>query len=135
MPPAIWSRVQRFYVEPLRAFGLLSGVWLVPSGRSCYRPVEYERTRGRSGRSQHTFPPGSRGACDLVRADGGSMAEVLPAIRASLPFPSVAWYPANGFVHVDYLRRKNRPGRSLYLCASPVSVWRFSLTLPEISTT
>jgi hypothetical protein len=134
-PQAVWERIQRHYIEPLRAFGQRTGVYLVPSARSCYRSRSYELARGRSGTSWHTFPPASRGACDLVRADGGPMSDVMPAVRGFLPFPSIAWYPANGFIHVDYHVRRKRPGRSLYLCKSPVSEWVFSVTLPEISAT
>jgi hypothetical protein len=134
MPAAIWDRVQRFYIEPLRAFGKAHGVWLVPSARSCYRSPEHELKRGRSGTSMHCFPPGTRGACDLVTVDGTAISGHLPTIKAFAPFNRIAWYPANGFIHVDYGERSVRKGRTYYMCASPVSAWRFIATLPPLNT-
>lgn len=131
-PPRVWKMIQEHYIAPLLAFGKAHGVYLVPSMRSCYRSPEYERKKGRAGSSYHCFPPGTRGACDLVRADGGSMADALDLFKASLPFPRIAWYPANGFIHVDYGERSGRKGRNLYLCKSPSSLWVHAFTLPDI---
>lgn len=127
MPAELWPVIGSAYVAPLLQLCSVHGIALVPSVRSCYRPMEYELSRGRNGRSLHCFPQGSLGACDIRRADGGKIEEVIDVVIDRCPFRRIALYPAQGFIHVDYggdqLRDSSR--RSLWLCDGPLSRWRF----------
>jgi hypothetical protein len=133
-PPRVWDIIRGAYVEPLRYLRDVHGVELVPSGRSCYRPKGWELAKGRKGTSLHTFPAGSRGACDLIMRGGGKITErALHVLKLHAPFARICHYPNNGFVHVDYGGRGTRPGRSFYVCASPAGAWRFVCDLSPVS--
>ena len=127
-PPHVWDIIQANYIPALRKLLELHGVALVPSGRSCYRPVTWERAKGRNGRSFHCFPVGSLGACDLVMAGGLPLnAAAVHALRMSSPFTRVCHYPNNGFAHVDFggPGARKRAGRSFYTCKAPTAPWVF----------
>jgi len=127
LPGDLWQLIKWRYVEPLRQLAIVQKVVLVPSARSCYRPKDYEREHGRSGNSLHCFPPGSFGACDIRRLDGGHIREVIDTVIERTPFRRIALYPGHGFIHVDYGDGEKRPGtrRSLWLCEGPLQPWVF----------
>lgn len=134
LPAYVWDIVSACYIPALRMVRDACGLVLVPSrprgsaGGSCYRPQEYERTRGRSGSSLHCFPGGSLGACDLVRAGQLPLTltdvDKLRAKARPVPFARMCWYPANGFVHVDYMGPGvTRRGRGFYTASGPAAPW------------
>jgi hypothetical protein len=83
----------------------------------------------------HCFPPGTRGACDLVKANGLPFSDGdLATIKARLPFARLCWYPNNGFLHVDYGERSARKGRSWFTCKASTAAWVFAVTLSDIKT-
>lgn len=113
------------YIIPLQTLWYTHGVGLVPSDRSCYRSVEYELSRGRSGRSLHTFPPDTKGACDLRLHNFARIEHVIDTVIEELPFRRIVYYPNNNFLHVDYGEKGRRSGdrRSLWVCAGPLQPW------------
>lgn len=113
------------YIIPLQTHWYLRGIALVPSAHSVYRPIPYEHSRGRSGNSLHTFPPGTRGAADLTMRDGSHVMHVIDQIVEELPFRRICLYKAHNFVHVDYGEKGRRSGerRSLWEAVGPGSVW------------
>lgn len=133
-PDALWPVIVAAYVDPLRELWRKTGIAMVPSARSCYRPADYEISRGRAGNSLHTFPPGSLGACDIRRLDGGQIEEVIDTVIEGTPFRRIALYPGQGFIHVDYGGDRLRSGsrRSLWLCRGPLQRWEYMSPLPGI---
>lgn len=123
--PEVWDRVVIFHLVPLLIFEECTGITLVPSRRSCYRSRAWELSHKRPGSSLHTFPAGSRGACDLVRADGKPITECTDEIVRWLPHRRIALYPRNGFAHVDYGDRSGllNQRRTLWHCSSPTAAW------------
>jgi hypothetical protein len=132
-PPDVWPRIERYHVRPLTTLWHAHGIALVPSGGSCYRPVEWEKAKGRSGGSLHTFPPGSRGACDLVLADGADIIGVMDHIIDSLPYRRLCYYPGHNFVHADYGDQDGQAAatRSMWIADGPGARWRRLYRLPE----
>lgn len=129
----IWDRIECYHIRPLTSLFHATGVPLVPSMRSCYRSRAYELSRGRSGSSLHTFPGATRGACDLLRADGVDVASVLDLLVERGPWRRICHYPNNGFIHVDYGDVQGRicDHRQLFTCSGPVLPWVRVRWLPE----
>ena len=63
---------------------------------SAYRPVWWEKTKGRSGESEHTFK--GKGAVDLTCSDLIKLLDELQHTK----FTRIAVYPGQNFVHCDY---------------------------------
>lgn len=90
--------------------GIRADLGIPMSVNAGYRSVEHERSRGRSGNSQHCYRPhefnGRRGATDLsfwyskhkTPQNFSDLAEVL----LSSPYKRLAWYPVGKFFHCDY---------------------------------
>jgi len=75
-------------------------VWI--SKNSCYRSEQYEKEKGRSGNSQHTFKDitdGKRGACDYT---AHNIDKLLQAIIEHSEYKRICYYPKSGFIHCDY---------------------------------
>lgn len=133
IPPHIWDTIRDHYITPCTRLFYHHRIALVPSARSCYRPESYERSRGRSGNSLHTFPPGTLGACDLTTASGSPIIHHLDTIVDHGPWRRICIYTAQNFAHVDYGDQGRRPGdrRSLWACTGPNEPWRLMSYLPE----
>lgn len=76
---------------------------------SGFRPVAWEKAKGRSGNSQHTFPtesPGNgRGAADYTLLGSKPIiALIATMIRQRVPYTRIALYPGTNhpFIHCDY---------------------------------
>lgn len=126
-PPEVWPVIRDAYIIPLQTFWYSSGIALVPSAHSVYRPIQYEHSRGRSGRSLHTFPAGTLGAADITTLDGTPVIHVIDRVIEELPFRRICLYRSNNFIHVDYGDHGARSGdrRSLWECAEPRAPWQF----------
>jgi hypothetical protein len=135
LPPRyVWDRIEAHHIRPLIRIYLSEGVALVPSMRSCYRSVAYELKKGRSGKSLHTFPAASRGACDLIRLDGVDVSSAIDLLVELGPWRRICYYRLQGFVHVDY---GDQDGglcgrRQLWECDGGSAPWRFASWLPEV---
>ena len=133
IPPVHITRtIYQLYFKVLLQLADQYDIDLVPSLNSCYRSYAYEIKRGRSGSSLHTFPAGTGGACDLVRSTGPIDQDALHMLKLHSPFRRIAYYPNNGFVHVDY----GMPGmplhvRQFFTCASPKSPWKYQGDLAD----
>ena len=91
------------------------------SRRSGHRPASYERSKGRSGDSEHsTYHIAGRGAVDLVYTE-----RLLQELCNDSFYTRVCYYPNNGFIHAD---RKPGP-RAYYEAASPTAAWDFKRLL------
>jgi hypothetical protein len=125
IPPEIWELVREHYVRPITSFYYATGIRLVPSLNSVYRPQDHEIERGRSGSSLHCFPPGTKGAADLTLEGGGPVIHVLDRVIDELPFRRICVYPEHNFLHVDYGEPGRRSGdrRSLWQSASLGGPW------------
>lgn len=71
---------------------------VIISERSGYRPVDWEKARGRSGDSQHTFQ--HKGAVDVTCKDI-RFYELLQLLKES-DYRRVCYYPHKSFVHCDF---------------------------------
>lgn len=131
----VWDRIVKYHVMPCMDLFHAHGVGLVPSVGSCYRSVAHEISKGRPGTSLHCFPVGTRGACDLVRADRVDMATVIDLLVEQGPWRRICWYPVQRFVHVDYGDHKGQPvaRRQLFEAPHIHGSWSFRSFLPEIT--
>lgn len=96
------TAIEKHFVEPLNKVREIIGAPVVVN--SGYRPKWYELARLRSGSSEHTFK--DRGGKATGAADITTVPEKRDELREALckdsPFRRVAWYPVEGFFHVDY---------------------------------
>jgi len=131
-PPHVWAVIVRRYMIPLEIFRKEFGIFLMPSAGSVYRSMDHEHSKGRSGGSLHTFPPGSFGAADLTTYDGRPVVAHLEEIIFSLPFTRICVYLDQNFVHVDYANRGSlrTERRQLFRCSGGRSPWILQTLLP-----
>lgn len=133
IPARIWSVVDLCYVHPLRALQARTGAMFFPSLRSGFRPISWERSKGRSGSSLHTFPGGSMGAVDLVMWNGEHVRHYVDLLVEFGPWRRIAYYSSKGFVHVDYGHSISGRGsrRQLFEGIGSDGVWSFRSYLAE----
>ena len=94
------------------------------SQHSGFRPVTYEKSRGRSGTSEHTFSvkhPDGRGAADYTC---GNLKKLLRLLFKYSNYQRIAYYPHHGFIHCDFKPSPHTPGR-LYFEADKKGTWVF----------
>jgi hypothetical protein len=92
------------------------GVPIRVSKKSGHRPVSYEKSKGRSGDSEHsTFHLKGRGAVDLIYYK-----ELLDKLIEDNFYTRICYYPNNGFIHAD---RKPGP-RAYFEASSPTAAWK-----------
>lgn len=118
-PSAIISQNILEYIHFLNPIRHESGVPMIVSKRSGYRPKWWEKQKKRSGKSQHTtFTIPHRGAVDLVyQWDQFKMVFDAPF------FTRICYYPHENFYHCD---RKPTDGKRLYFeCKNPSDGWQF----------
>ena len=77
------------------------------SQRSGYRPVWWEKQRGRSGNSQHCFK--GKGAADYT---GSDLQELLKMLILHSSYTRICYYKKQNFIHCDFKPAKG--GRRLY---------------------
>lgn len=134
IPALIAPLVIRHHMQPVIRLSEDHGVQLECSRGSCYRPVKWEKAHRRSGGSLHTFPPGSRGACDLVTTDGPSIIHYIDLLVEYGPWRRICYYPGHAFVHVDYGDHGGELAerRQLFSATGPGQAWRLQSYLAEI---
>ena len=75
------------------------------SKRSGYRPVWWEKLRGRSGGSQHCFK--GKGAVDLT-CQTGKFQELYNLLVEESDFTRICLYPEKMFIHCDFKKSEHR---------------------------
>ncbi len=102
-------------LNPIRA---RLDVPVIISKRSGYRTPEWEKARGRSGSSEHTFA--GKGAVD-VRSN--KKLDQLLDLLIDSDYNRVCWYPHHGFIHCDF-----KGDDYQYFRADENSEWHFKDT-------
>jgi hypothetical protein len=110
------------HITPMNAVREALGSPILVSKRSGYRPRAYERSKGRTGNSQHNFEESHQhgtGAGDYTSADAKDLIE--PMIEHTC-YTRICYYPNNNFVHGDF---KPTPSgkREIYTADSPTGRW------------
>jgi len=100
----IADKIYQFHIFPMQKVREELGVWITASLNSGWRPNWYEKSKGRSGNSQHTYEDewvkGS-GAVDWTCADfPRNKDRLLELIIKHTTYTRIAIY--NGFIHCDY---------------------------------
>lgn len=101
------------------------GVPVIVSQKSGYRPKDYELSKGRSGKSQHTFEDKegnvTGGAVDLTSTKLGQLLDLL---ISDSNYTRICYYPINHFIHCDH--NPTADGKRQYFnCMSPTGSWKF----------
>lgn len=132
-PEHVWPRILKYHLTPALTLFHATGVALLPSMGSCYRSPVYERSKGRSGSSLHTFPHGSRGACDYTLPGGMDVMHHMDHVIQSMPHRRLCYYPGHGFVHADYGDQHGQAAkeRTMWIADGPGAKWRLLYKLPE----
>lgn len=91
------DKILQNFIVPLNPIRHQLGAPLIISKRSGFRPIAWEKAKGRTGESEHCFE--GKGAADLVTQDMKALANLL-AVQS--PFMRICYYPKSGFVHCDY---------------------------------
>lgn len=120
IPVDVANKIIHYHMLPLNDVRAHLGRAIWPSQNSCYRPVSWEKKRGRSGRSQHCFL--GKGAVDLTWS--GDIDELLHALIEFTDYTRMAIYYDNRrpFIHCDY---KSDDGKRYIFKSTPNSKWTF----------
>lgn len=116
----IANKILEHHIWPMNPVREKLGHPITASQNSGFRPTYYEKTRGRSGTSEHCFI--GKGAVDWTTTTG-SIKTLLYLIMKHTNYTRVCYYPNDHFIHCDYARPEE--GRRYFECASPVSAWKF----------
>jgi hypothetical protein len=106
------------------------GAPIIISQKAGYRPKEYELSKGRSGKSQHTFERVDETTGEVIVTGGAvdltsrNLDELGSLIRASGKYTRMCYYPNNGFYHCDHKPTANGV-RQYFECDSPAGRWVF----------
>lgn len=129
VPVQILDKIYKFFVKPLNKAQEALGIQIKISQKSGFRPYWYEKARGRSGGSQHTF--GQREKIILKNQDGAADItcedfeknkwKLLQALVDNTPYLRFAMYKT--FIHADL--RDLKQGRKRLFTSTSNSVWTF----------
>lgn len=125
MPVEIQNSIRANHIDVMNPIREELGAAITVSKRSGWRPEAYEKRKGRSGNSTHTFKkqlkdPEGKGAADYTADD---IEKLLALMIEKTPFTRICYYPNNKFIHADYAFAER--GRRLFHAASPSSEWKF----------
>jgi len=93
------------------------------SKRSGLRTVEYEKSKGRTGTSQHSTFEQGQGAIDLIYDK-----ELFDKLVERKFFTRICYYPNNGFIHCDK-KPTNKKGIEYFEASTPTAAWVFKKLL------
>jgi len=120
IPETVADKILKWHILPMQRVRDIFSKAIWASQKSGYRSVSWERSHGRSGKSQHVFK--GKGAVDwtcqyfaLFKND------FLDLIIKQTDYTRIAVY--NSFIHCDYKRTKTGQ-RELYESGSD-SKWKF----------
>lgn len=118
IPEDIADKIIRYHMEPV--WDVAKEMKAYPSSNSSYRSVKWEKSKGRSGNSQHTFK--GKGATDWTCDDfANKKEELLQKLIDNTNYLRFAIY--NSFIHCDYKDTHN--GRRLVFESTASSDWTF----------
>ncbi len=120
IPEDVADKILKWHVQPMQDVrdSLKQAVW--PSQESGYRSVKWEKSKGRSGNSQHTFK--GKGAVDWTCKDFSTNKDrFLELIIKHTDYTRIAVY--NSFIHCDY--KHTSDGQRQLFTSTPDSKWEF----------
>lgn len=103
VPQDVADKLLRYHIVPMSRVREAYGAPIYASAKSVYRPVSYEKSKGRSGRSQHCFR--GKGAGDWSAQD---MKKLLEMIAIGTDYTRIAYYPGRRFFHCDYAAKERQ---------------------------
>lgn len=121
VPLDVANKLLKHHIMPMNVVREIYGGPIYASQRSGYRSYEWEKARGRSGRSQHVFR--ARGAVDWT---GSDLKRLFVLIYYLTDYTRIAYYPSANFIHCDYAAESKK----VYL-GSTTTGWR-SATFEDI---
>jgi len=120
IPETVADKILKWHILPMQRVRNLINIAIWPSQESGYRSYQWEKSRGRSGGSQHTFR--GRGAVDWTCFKFNENSSLLiNYIIDETDYTRIALY--KNFVHCDYKQTKTGQ-RELYNSDSN-SRWTF----------
>lgn len=107
IPQEVADKLLLHHILVMNPIRELLGSAITASQKSGYRPYAYERARGRSGKSQHTFgyggegvDPGCKGAIDWTTPNLAKLDALQDLLIRYSPYTRIARYQT--FIHCDY---------------------------------
>lgn len=128
VPLDIAKAIIQYHAEPINKVSNKIGIPIFVSKNSCYRPKEYELSKGRSGNSQHTFQEKHKfgvGAADYTARD---LNILLDGLIKHTHYTRICLYTKKNFIHCDY---KNNNSQRQYFEDSG-SGWVFKSFIKEV---
>ena len=119
MPQDVADKLLQHHIWEMNPVREAIDAAILASDNSGYRPKHYEKSRGRSGNSQHCFE--GKGAVDWTTR--GDIKDLLKLIMKMTGYTRICYYPNNKFIHCDY--KHEGPDRQYFECASPTSAWEY----------
>ncbi len=110
----IADKIWKNHILPMGIIRDLLGAPIMVSSNSGYRSEQYEKSKGRSGNSEHTFK--GKGAADYTAEDLDKLEGLL--IECS-PYTRIARYET--FIHCDY---KANDGYKYIYSSDSASQWK-----------
>lgn len=117
VPQDIADKILLHHILPMNPVREALGEPIYVSENSGWRHLQWELSRGRSGKSQHVFLPESKGAVDWTiggiekHENNGNFEGLFELIYDLTPYTRIAVYPDTRFIHCDY----KSPKRQLFL--------------------
>jgi len=115
IPIQVVQKIDAFHKPVLHDIRSDLGVPVIISKYSGYRTIDWEKSRGRDGTSQHTF--NGKGAVD-VRSN--KRFEQLLELLIHSAYMRVCYYPCLGHIHCDYASSTKQ-----YFVADRNKEWHF----------
>jgi len=107
IPKVIADRIDLYHKQALERVEKDSGIDIIVSQNSSWRPYAYELSRGRNGESEHTFGQrkniilGDKGATDITCKNFAQNKDaLLQSLIDNTDYIRFAVY--NNFIHADY---------------------------------
>ena len=120
IPQLIADKILKWHIIPMQRIRDKVGYAIWASQKSGYRSVKWEKSRGRSGNSQHTFK--GMGAVDWTcRNFAENKDSFLELIIKHTDYTRIAVY--RGFLHCDY--RQTKSGQRELYTSDSASNWEF----------
>lgn len=99
IPEDVADKILKYHILPLNKVRAHLGIPIWPSEKSGYRPLWWEKARGRSGNSQHVFR--GHGAVDLTCKDfQENKGVLLESVIKLTNYNRICIY--ENFLHLDY---------------------------------
>ena len=124
LPISVATKLLLYHIIPMNTVREKLGISITASQKSGYRPVKWEKVKGRSGNSQHTFK--GKGAVDWTCQDFiNNKNKFLHHIINNTEYTRMAGY--DGFIHCDY--KPTLSGKREIYKSNAQSEWELVKTL------